>query len=515
MTASLAPDSVGRPYVLETAQWPSGTTVLTYSFVEFIIPADGERDDYLGARLGESLQAIAREAMDAWEAVCGVQFVEVEDSAAANIRIGGQVDSDSDGVGNDIAITWTWYFGTVIDEVAIVFDPAETWIDELFYDTALHELGHAMGIDHSDAFNAVMSGLPATPYADQIGRDQLTPDDIAAAQALYGVPSGSGATSGDDTIEGTAGNDRIEGLGGDDTLIGNRGSDTLVGGAGNDFIIGDLLDADATQGGNDTIYGGTGNDLLAGGPGDDLIAGQAGNDSLFGDAGNDRLWGGGGDDSFLGGTGNDLLGGSTGNDFLSGDAGNDTLAGQAGDDLMGGGVGDDRLWGGGGNDSLLGDEGRDLLVSHHGDDILIGGDDNDTLAGQEGNDTLGGDGGDDRLYGGSGNDGLVGGAGNDTLYGFAGDDVLNGGEGNDFLSGDAGNDIFIFSAGSGHDTIRDFTDGEDLIDISALPTPTVAQNVYWFDVTDGVLVDMTAIGGGTVLLRDFDFADVDMSDFLF
>ena len=53
-----------------------------------------------------------------------------------------------------------------------------------------------------------------------------------------------------------------------------------------------------------------------------------------------------------------------------------------------------------------------------------------------------------------------------------------------------------------------------MIDISALPTPTVAQDVYYYDVADGVLVDMSAIGGGTILLKGFDFGDVDLSDFL-
>lgn len=492
MTASSSPDVTSRPYALEEFSWPAGTTTLTYSFNDFIISSDVGREDSLGFKLTDERRDLVREAIAAWENVCGVDFVEVPDSAAANIRIGWQPESGapaeylSDGAGGTLGITWTWYFDTTTDEVSIAFDLAESWTDELFYDTALHELGHAMGIDHSNVSDVVMSGPPLTEYADQVGRDQLSSDDIAAAQALWGSPNQSTA--------------------GDDTLRGGSGRDTIYGGAGNDYIDG--------GGDADFLYGGTGNDLLSGGPGNDLIAGQAGNDSLFGDEGNDRLWGGGGDDSFLGGTGNDLLGGSTGNDFLAGEAGNDTLAGQAGEDTLAGNEGNDRLWGGGGDDTLLGNEGRDLLVSHHGDDLLGGGEDNDTLAGQEGNDTLVGDSGDDRLYGGLGNDGLGGGEGNDTLYGFAGDDRLNGGEGNDFLSGDTGSDIFVFAVGHGHDTIRDFTDGEDLIDISALPHSTGMYHRFFEAVAGGVELDLSPRGGGTILLRGVDLDDVDETDFI-
>ncbi|WP_284271861.1 calcium-binding protein, partial [Bradyrhizobium iriomotense] len=42
------------------------------------------------------------------------------------------------------------------------------------------------------------------------------------------------------------------------------------------------------------------------------------------------------------------------------------------------------------------------------------------------------------------------------MVGSSGDDILNGAGGDDWLSGGTGNDTFIYSVGSGHDTIADF-----------------------------------------------------------
>ena len=56
----------------------------------------------------------------------------------------------------------------------------------------------------------------------------------------------------------------------------------------------------------------------------------------------------------------------------------------------------------------------------------------------------------------------------DTLDGGADGDRLDGGSGNDELMGGAGNDMFVFDTGDGTDTISDFTDGEDLIDLTSI-----------------------------------------------
>jgi Ca2+-binding RTX toxin-like protein len=64
---------------------------------------------------------------------------------------------------------------------------------------------------------------------------------------------------------------------------------------------------------------------------------------------------------------------------------------------------------------------------------------------------------------------LLGGSGDDALLAQGGDDVLVGGGGDDTLTGGGGGDMFLFTATTdGHDTITDFSSGEDTINLDAL-----------------------------------------------
>lgn len=100
---------------------------------------------------------------------------------------------------------------------------------------------------------------------------------------------------------------------------------------------------------------------------------------------------------------------------------------------------------------------------------------NDTLLGTARRDVLNGFAGNDRLIGLAGNDSLMGGNGNDLLLGGTGNDITNGGVGNDRIAGGigrdrvitgAGRDVIVIGRGEGIDTVQDFSDGLDRIDLT-------------------------------------------------
>ena len=189
--------------------------------------------------------------------------------------------------------------------------------------------------------------------------------------------------------------------------------------------------------------------------------------------------------------------GTGSNDRLLGDATAENI------DALGG---DDTVFGGGGDDSIRGGEGRDSLLGDAGDD---------TIFGDAGNDWIVGGAGDDELYGGADNDKLVAGSGTDELFGGAGADSLNGGLGDDTLTGGADADTFYFNGAFGTDTITDFTDGEDAIDLTAMTGITgFGDLTISADGTDAV-IDLTSQGGGTIRLEGFDVNDLDADDFNF
>ena len=106
-----------------------------------------------------------------------------------------------------------------------------------------------------------------------------------------------------------------------------------------------------------------------------------------------------------------------------------------------------------------------FVVDNSTPNVINGTPGNDNLTGTSGNDILNGSEGDDVLTGLRGNDFLNGGDGNDILSGGKGSDTLNGGLGNDNLVGSAGKDVFVLGARLGVDTISDFTNSQDTIQL--------------------------------------------------
>ena len=313
---------------------------------------------------------------------------------------------------------------------------------------------------------------------------------------------GLGGSNFDDYIRGNANSKNLNGWGGDDVIkagsadtiiIAGAGNDKAVGGGGNDSILGDL--------GDDTLYGGAGHDIIDGGG---YAIGQAddnGNDTIYGGRGDDLIHGEGGDDQLYGNLNNDVLFGENGADHLYGGGGNDYLSG---------GNGLDRLEGGNGNDELYGSakQGGDAVSYPHpwGDTLpytpsIYQADETDILLGGAGNDILDGGGGTDYLYGGDGNDTLLFGVGNDRLSGGAGADVFK----------------FLYDENS-FVRIRDFTNGEDLLDVLYF-SDSVEQVISSAIETDfGVKLFINYAEFPTdrtvIFLEDFVLANLDTSDFI-
>ena len=146
---------------------------------------------------------------------------------------------------------------------------------------------------------------------------------------------------------------------------------------------------------------------------------------------------------------------------------------------------------------------------------VVAGSGNDRVTGNAAANRLEGRGGHDTLEGREGRDTLEGGKGDDRLMGGKGRDTLEGGEGNDRLTGGSGRDVFVFGTGNGADAVTDFTDGKDRIDLRAFSDIGSFSDVNAAAVSGGTNIDLSAHGGGTVLLEGFALANLDPTDFLF
>ncbi len=135
-------------------------------------------------------------ALDAWAAVTSLNFVQVSDNGAA-FNTAGQVQHDSrfgdirigafrmDGPGGILAQGYSPPPNGSTAAGDTHLDTSESWSlgsggTDLF--TAfLHEVGHALGLNHSLDASAVMSSVYSGP------RSGLAPSDVQSIQSLYGL----------------------------------------------------------------------------------------------------------------------------------------------------------------------------------------------------------------------------------------------------------------------------------------------------------------------------------------
>ena len=177
-------------YTLEGPKWPNGSTVnmqLSLGNAGRTL-SDGNT----------SWNSAVAPALDAWNGVIGgMQFGKVMNSTVSLARgdrfnsmaFSSTVFGQSFG-SNTLAVTYYSYSGSTFLEADILFNTAISWdsyrgslrSSQDIQRVALHESGHALGLDHSSAANAIMNAYVSNLYT-------LQSDDIAGAQSLYGAAS--------------------------------------------------------------------------------------------------------------------------------------------------------------------------------------------------------------------------------------------------------------------------------------------------------------------------------------
>lgn len=402
--------------------WHAAT--ITYSFPSmqgYRIPGDAYQ-------VNATQRAYLREAMGMWEDLADINLQEVANNANADITFynrpsGGTYTSHS------------YYTNGALADAYISFD--QSWssnqsqnlsYSSYGYLTMLHEIGHALGLEHPGHYNGsanfatdaefaqdshrhtVMSyfadGLDDSSgashyYYDGIGWRWVFPQtpmlyDVAAIQEIYGANTttrtgntvyGYNANAGHEvfnfavnkapvlTIYDAGGKDTLNLSGDHATHFVKFTYDAYGNPSGWSAAINDATDnyhrvIDLTPGSFSSTHGMDENIAIAFGTIIENAVGTEYSDEIQGNKVANRLVGGGGNDELHGANGNDNLLGGLDADRLYGDRGYDRLNGGTEADFLNGGVGFDTLRGGSGDDRLYGMSGSDQLYGGDGADIF-------------------------------------------------------------------------------------------------------------------------------------------------
>lgn len=449
---------------------------VTYAFRDSIADGYVSSDDHNeGATfqpLTLDMQLLFGLALQLWSDVAGISFQRVNDPGSL--------------LSNSATMLFGSYFSTTDASAAFAPFPGssnhvaragDVWLNRNSFTAVpnigdrnfmviLHEIGHAIGLQHPGNYNAA-PGVDITYVNDALyiqDTNQFTmmsyfeefagqPEapllhDIAAAQRLYGANFGTRlgndvygfdssftgpARSIYDFALNAAPNFAIWDAGGIDTLNASRfdqnqiinlnpDSFSAIGGQTNNIAMAAAVRN--TQGivvnWIENAIGGSGHDQIFGNAVNNILEGRDGNDTLEGFAGFDTLNGGDGRDtaSWFNAPGGVTVNLLQGRAFGSGSGGTDAL------------ISIEDIFGSAFADNITGDEGDNLILGFNGNDFLNG------------------RGGNDMVWGGEGNDLIVATAGLNSLNGEAGNDTIRPGLDADAIHGGDGLDTVDYTFGT-------------------------------------------------------------------
>lgn len=206
--------------------------------------------------------AIFDQAFALWETATGFTFTRIDDgngySDNAQILIGERDYWISNAIAaamapGDTPESFDIYINNTNPFTQDWWQPGYTIPGNTLY-TALHEIGHTIGMVHLDTLTAADSLMgPLAPPDGQAIAMAPTALDVSIVTYLWA----------NNTINGTTGSDTLYGTYGDNIINGKGGNDTMYGGMGNDRLNG--------AGGIDSMYGQSGADVFAGSSGDDTF----------------------------------------------------------------------------------------------------------------------------------------------------------------------------------------------------------------------------------------------------
>lgn len=217
-TCGLAAAADGPGFVLQGGQWPQpggdGSPItITYSYNNFL---DGGLKDPSGVSVPvDFLRAVTEEAFGLWAAVAPLNFVEVPDvgtpvfttntlayrnypdDSFGQIRLNHRFINGTDAQNGMPVAKALAYFPSNGRHMGgdIHFDNGDPWAvvgtpsEPDVLGILTHEIGHAIGLGHSDVVTSTM--FPAAPRRSGLGTGLLDPVDIAGVRAIYGAGVGS------------------------------------------------------------------------------------------------------------------------------------------------------------------------------------------------------------------------------------------------------------------------------------------------------------------------------------